>query len=102
MEMAKSLLGVATEKKVSLETLSNDIISSRIRDLSKDILQQVIEDIKASATKVSLQLDESTDVSLCSQLLVLARHVKKKKWWKSFYFVNHWKQPQKQRMYSTL
>ena len=76
-------------KKISLEKLSNDIISSRIRDLSEDILQQVIENIKASATKVSLQLDESTDVSLHSQLLVLARHVKKKKWWKSFYFVNH-------------
>ena len=54
MEMAKSVLGVEVEKKLSLVPLSNDIISSRIRDLSEDILQQVIADIKASPTKVGL------------------------------------------------
>ena len=70
MEMAKSLLGVETEKKLRLVPLSNDIITSRIRDMSEDILQQFIADVKASPIKVSLQLDESTDVSLCSQLLV--------------------------------
>ena len=63
MEMAKSLLGVEAEKMLSLVPLSNDIISSRIRDMSEDILQQVIADVKASPIKVSLQLDESTDVS---------------------------------------
>ena len=83
-EMAKSVLGVEAEKKLSLVPLSNDIISSRICDLSKDILQQVIADIKASATKVSLQLDESTDVSLCSQLLVFVRYVKEKEVVKEF------------------
>ena len=78
MEMAKSVLGVEVEKKLSLVLLSNDIISSWICDLSKDILQQVIADIKASPTKVSLQLHESTDISLCSQLLVFVRYVKEK------------------------
>ena len=70
MEMAKSLFGVVAEKKLSLVSLSNDIITSRIRDMREDILQQVIADVKASPIRVSLQLDESTDVSLCSQLLV--------------------------------
>ena len=70
MEMAKSLLGVEAEKKLRLVPLSNDIITSRIRDMSEDILQQVIADVKASPIEVSLQLDESTDVSLCSQLSV--------------------------------
>ena len=59
MEMAKSLLGVEAEQKLSLVPLSNDIITSRIRDMSEDILQQVIADVKASPIKGSLQLDES-------------------------------------------
>ena len=63
MGMVKSLLGVEAEKKLSLVPLSNGIITSRIRDISEDILQQVIADVKASPIKVSLQLDESTDVS---------------------------------------
>ena len=86
MEMAKSVLGVEAEKKLSLVPLSNDIISSRIRDLSEEILQQAIADIKTSPTKVSLQLDESTDVSLCSQLLVFVRYVKEKEVVQEFLF----------------
>ena len=86
MEMAKSLLDVEAEKKLSLVLLSNDIISSRIRDISEDILQQVIADVKASLIKVGLQLDESTDVSLCSQLLVFVRYVKEKEVVEEFLF----------------
>ena len=84
MEMTKSLLGVEAKKKLSLAPLSNDIISSRIRDMSEDILQQVIADVKTSPIKVSLQLDESTDVSFCSQFLVFVWYVKEKKVWRIF------------------
>ena len=86
MKMAKSVLGVEAKKKLNLVPLSNDIISSRICDLSKDILQQVIADIKTSPTKVSFQLDELTDVSLCSQLLVFVRYVKEKEVVEEFLF----------------
>ena len=55
--------------------LSNNIIQSRIKDLSSDVLDQVIAEIKASSLKISLQLDESTDVENCSQLIVLVRYV---------------------------
>ena len=88
MEMAKSVLGVEAKKKQSLVPLSNDILSFSIRDLSEDISQQFIADIKASPTEVSLQLDESIDARLCCQLLYLCDMMKKKKWWKNFYFVN--------------
>ena len=54
--------------------------------MSEDILQQVIADIKASPTKVSFQLDESTNVSLCSQLLVFVRYVKEKEVVEEFLF----------------
>ena len=66
--------------------------------MSEDILQQVIADVKASPIKVSLQLDESTDVSLCSQLLVFVQYVKEKKVVEEFLFCK----PQKQWMYSIL
>ena len=78
MEMTKSLLGLEVEKKRSLVTLSNDIITSSFRDITEDIVQQAITDVKASSIKVSLQLDESTNVSLCGQFLVLVRYVKEK------------------------
>ena len=55
--------------------LSNNVIKSRIDDLSLDILEQVISHMKASPLKISLQLDETTDVSNCSQLIALARYV---------------------------
>jgi len=42
--------------------LSNDIICSRIHDLDEDNLQQLIVNITANPVKVSLELDESTDV----------------------------------------
>jgi len=86
LEMAKTVLGTEAEKKLRQVPLSNDIICSRIRDMSKDILQQVIADIKASPIKVSLQLDESTDVSFCSQLLVFVRYVKEKEVVEEFLF----------------
>ena len=38
-------------------------------------MDQVIAEIKASSLKISLQLDESTDVENCSQLIVLVRYV---------------------------
>lgn len=43
--------------------------------MSEDILEQVISDIRASALKISIQLDEFSDVSRCSQLIKLVRYV---------------------------
>jgi len=86
MEMAKTVLVTEAETKLSLVPLSDDIIGSRIRDMSEDILQQVIADIKSSPIKVSLQLDESTGVSSYSQLLVFVRYVKEKEVEEEFLF----------------
>ena len=47
----------------------------RISDLADDIKQQVISDIKnAQFDLFSIQLDESIDVSACSQLIVFCRY----------------------------
>ena len=74
LQMAEDVLGKKASKKLELVPLSNSIIQSRIQHLSLDVLDQVIAEIKASSLKISLQLDESTDVENCSQLIVLVRY----------------------------
>jgi len=59
-------------------SLSNDIVHDRIVDMTEDILEQVVADINASPVKISLQVDESTDVSHCCQLIVVVRYMKNK------------------------
>ena len=75
LQMAEDVLGKEASKKLELVLLSNSIIQSRIQDLSLDVFDQVIAEIKSSSLKISLQLDESTDVENCSQLIVLVRYV---------------------------
>ena len=55
--------------------MSNNVIKSRIDDISENILKQVMEELASSPFAFSLQLDESTDVANCSQLLSFARYV---------------------------
>ncbi|XP_068206220.1 protein FAM200C-like [Palaemon carinicauda] len=86
LEMAKIVLGTEAEKKLKQIPLSNDIIHSRIHDMSQDVLQQVITDLKASPFRVSIQLDESTDVSFCNQLMAFVRYVKEKEGVEEFLF----------------
>ncbi|KAF2352879.1 hypothetical protein FHG87_016367 [Trinorchestia longiramus] len=76
LKMANIMLGKAAEVKLSQITLSNDTISDRIEDMSRDILAQVVADLISSPAKFSLQLDETTDVFNLSQLAVFGRYVK--------------------------
>lgn len=75
LDMVELMCGKEARHKISHIPLSNDTIHDRIRDMSEDVLCQVIEQIKASPGKISVQLDETTDVSNCSQLLVFVRYV---------------------------
>ena len=43
--------------------------------MNNDILDQIVTNINLSPFNISIQLDESTDVSNCSQLIALARYV---------------------------
>ena len=74
--MAHIMLGKEAEVKLSQIPLSNDTISDRTEDMSKDILAQVVAHLISSPAKFSLQLDETTDVSNLSQLAVFVRYVK--------------------------
>jgi len=55
--------------------LSNDTVYRRIEEMSMDILQQVISEIRSSENRFAIQLDESIDVTNCAQLVIFARYV---------------------------
>ena len=58
--MADIVLGKDAVKRLQQLSLFNDVIHDRIVDMSEDILEQVVADIKASPVKISLQVDQST------------------------------------------
>ena len=60
---------------LSLVPFSTEIVKNRIDDISEDILHQVVADLKASHTKFSLQLDETTDFANLNQLIAFAHYV---------------------------
>ena len=74
LSMVKLILGETSAQKIQQVSLSNDTIKRRISQMSANVKHQVINEIKASPM-FSLQLDESTDVASCSQLLVFVRYV---------------------------
>ena len=69
-------LGIEAAEKMKDVLLSNDVIARRAADMSCDILYQIVHEIKDSPIRFSLQLDESTNVSNMSQLIVYARCIK--------------------------
>ena len=77
VEMASIVLGKEAKQKLQVP-LSDNVMLSRISDKSNDILNQVIIDVKNSPTKILIQLDKSTDIVKCCQLLTMVRYVKDK------------------------
>ncbi|XP_005005209.1 protein FAM200C [Cavia porcellus] len=86
LEIAQIVLGPDAQKKLEQVPLSDDVIHSRIDEMSQDILQQVLEDIKASPLKVGIQLAETTDMDDCSQLMAFVRYMKEKEIVEEFLF----------------
>ena len=75
--MVRCVFGDKSVKKLNAISLSNNTIQRRIEEMSVDILQQVINDICRSENGFAIQLDESTDVTNCVQLLIFVRYVGK-------------------------
>ncbi|XP_068211773.1 protein FAM200C-like [Palaemon carinicauda] len=74
--MVKRVLGEASERKIQQISLSKDTVKRRINEMPDDIKEKVIQEIKSSpGGRFAIQLDESTDVSSCAQLLVFVRYV---------------------------
>ncbi len=74
--MAKSVFGDASARKIQQISLSNDRVKGRINEMSDDINEKVIQEIRSSLTGMfAIRVGESTDVSSCEQLLMLVRYV---------------------------
>ncbi len=60
--------------KIKTVLLSNDTVSCRIDKMGTDIVEQLLDKLRAGES-FSLQLDESVDVSGQAQLVAFARYV---------------------------
>ena len=69
IEATTLVMGEEKANKLKEISLSNNIVKKWISEISQNILLQVVEEVRSS-TLFSLQLNESTDVSFCAQLLV--------------------------------
>ncbi|CAI9717570.1 Hypothetical predicted protein [Octopus vulgaris] len=72
--LIKPNLGQDSANKLSQISLSNDTVKGRIDDLSQDIKDQIFDQVRDSPV-FAIQCDETTDIALCSQLLVYVRFV---------------------------
>ncbi|KAK1339624.1 hypothetical protein QTO34_018178 [Cnephaeus nilssonii] len=75
-DIVRVTIGDEFVMKLSAIFLSNDTVRRRIDDMSADILDQVIQEIKFAPLPIfSIQLDVSTDIANCSQLLVYVKYI---------------------------
>ena len=74
--MADIMLRKEAERKLASISLSNSTIQRRIKDLSDDIKSQFVEEIKnAPFGLFAIQIDESTDIPSCAQLMVFTKYI---------------------------
>ena len=71
--LVRNLIGEKEAEKLNSVSLSNDTMRRRIHDMSDVISNQVTTAVRASKYGFAMQLDESTDVTNCSQLVVYVR-----------------------------
>nr|XP_047128377.1 SCAN domain-containing protein 3-like [Hydra vulgaris] len=84
-EIVRLLFGEEAAKKVDNISLSNTTVKRRLTDISSNIKENVINEIKESPY-FSIQLDESTDVSSMAQLIVYCRYIHNNKFKEEFLF----------------
>ena len=71
--LVRNLIGEESVAKLDSVSLSNNTVKRRIEEMSVDITDQVVAGVRDSKFGFALQLDESTDVTNCCQLLVYVR-----------------------------
>ena len=86
-KMVRLVVGDDAARKLDNIPMSNDTVLRRIKEITQNIKEQVVNEIKKSPY-FAIQLDESTDVSQYSQLLVFVRYVHDENFRKNCYFAS--------------
>ena len=73
--LVKNLIGDEAVAKLDSVSFFNDTVKRQIQEMSGDIAEPIIAGIEDSKFGFAIQLDESTDVAKCSQLLVYVRYI---------------------------
>lgn len=76
LRTVKLILGEASEQKMRQLSLSINTVQHRYAEMSSGVKERVLLEVKAFPL-FSIQLDESTGVSSCSQLIVFVKYVHK-------------------------
>ncbi|XP_068201647.1 zinc finger BED domain-containing protein 5-like [Palaemon carinicauda] len=71
--LVSQVIGEEAVAKLESVSVSNNTVQRRIKEMSVDIADQVFEGVKSSKYGFASQLNESTDVTNCSELLVYVR-----------------------------
>lgn len=71
--MSRVMHGNKVATELQQVPLSDGTVSRRIGDMAQDIKTQLIDAVKGGT--YSLQLDESTDITNCAQILVFVRYI---------------------------
>ena len=73
-DVNRILIGKEAERKLNILSLSDNKVQRRISQMSEDIKNQIIHPIKLPGS-FALQLDETTDVSSCAQLIAFVSYI---------------------------
>ncbi|XP_025418956.1 zinc finger MYM-type protein 6-like, partial [Sipha flava] len=73
IDMVNIMIGAKEANKLKTIPLSNDTISRRINEMSTDVHNQIVQNLKSSEY-FSIQFDESTDVTNLAQFLCFVRY----------------------------
>ena len=83
----KIVLGKEAEKKIVAISPSNNTVQRRIGDMSTDIKEKVVEEIRSAPLGLfSIRLNESTHVESCSQLMTFVKYIHSGKLKEDFLF----------------
>ena len=73
-EVVEITIGEKECKKLYAVSLSNNTVKRRIADMSINVFQQIVHQVKKSSL-YSIQLDKSTDIAGLPQLSVFIRYI---------------------------